>query len=74
MGIYRYKLRNDFPFVQEQCSSLNGTLASHAIFKGMGVGNSQASALGATYTWLMKGKANVYIINYNITVYFSFTI
>jgi len=40
--------------LQELCSSLNGTLASHAIFKGMGVGNSQASALGATYTWLMK--------------------
>ncbi|KAL5251926.1 hypothetical protein ACHWQZ_G014907 [Mnemiopsis leidyi] len=40
--------------LQELCSTLNGTLASHAIFQGMGVGNSKASALGATYTWLMK--------------------
>ena len=25
----------------------------------MGVGNSQASALGATHTWLVKGKCEV---------------
>ena len=40
--------------LQELCSSLNGTLASHAVFKGMGVGDDKATALGATFSWLLK--------------------
>ena len=44
------------PFVlQAFCSSITGTLATHAVLKGAGVGDSSATALAATITWMLKG-------------------
>eukprot|EP00053_Salpingoeca_punica_P009780 m.88050 g.88050 ORF g.88050 m.88050 type:complete len:449 (+) comp15160_c0_seq1:58-1404(+) len=39
---------------QAFCSYLTGTLAAHSMFKGYGVGDSTASAAGATVTWLCR--------------------
>lgn len=33
---------------------MNGTLTTHAILKGVGVGDQEATALAATVTWIMK--------------------
>ena len=41
--------------VQAFCSSITGTLATQAVLKGAGVGDSSATAAGATITWLLKG-------------------
>lgn len=40
--------------LQAFCSTVNTTLTTHAIFKGIGVGDSNATALAATITWIMK--------------------
>lgn len=40
--------------VQAFCSTVSTTLTTHAIFKGIGVGDSNATALAATITWIMK--------------------
>ena len=42
---------------QAFASSLTGTLASHAVLKGVGVGDETATVLGASLTWLYKGSA-----------------
>lgn len=38
--------------VQAFCSTISGTLTTHAILKGVGVGNDAANALSATITWV----------------------
>lgn len=46
--------------VQAFCSSLNGTLTTQAIMKGVGVGNEAATPLAAAVTWILKdGAGNV---------------
>ncbi|XP_062509007.1 RUS family member 1-like isoform X2 [Corticium candelabrum] len=40
--------------VQAFCSSITGTLATHAVLKGAGVGDGSASVLAATMTWLLR--------------------
>jgi uncharacterized protein with ATP-grasp and redox domains len=40
--------------VQAFCSTITGIFTTHAILKGVGVGNVEASALSATITWIMK--------------------
>ncbi|XP_030880240.1 RUS1 family protein C16orf58 homolog [Leptonychotes weddellii] len=41
--------------VQAFASSLSGSLATHAVLLGIGVGNEKASVSAATATWLVKG-------------------
>lgn len=41
--------------LQAFCSYITGTLATHAVLKGVGVGDSSASPVAATITWLLKG-------------------
>ena len=41
---------------QAFCSSITGTLATMAVLKGVGVGDSSATPLAATLTWMLKGK------------------
>lgn len=36
-------------------SSIMNNLATQAIFRGVGVGDSKASVLAATITWIIKG-------------------
>ncbi|KAK3798382.1 hypothetical protein RRG08_063392 [Elysia crispata] len=45
--------------VQAFASSITGTLASHAVLKGVGVGDETASVLGASLTWLYKDGAGM---------------
>uniref|UniRef100_A0A673UZM6 Chromosome 16 open reading frame 58 n=1 Tax=Suricata suricatta TaxID=37032 RepID=A0A673UZM6_SURSU len=40
--------------VQAFASSLSGSLATHAVLLGIGVGNAKASVSAATATWLVK--------------------
>jgi len=40
---------------QAFCSSITGALATMAILKGVGVGDSSATPLAATITWMLKG-------------------
>ncbi|XP_078486973.1 RUS family member 1 [Ciona intestinalis] len=40
--------------VQAFCSSITGTLATHAVLKGSGVGDETANVASATMTWLLK--------------------
>ncbi|KAL3080185.1 hypothetical protein niasHS_013857 [Heterodera schachtii] len=40
--------------LQAFASSLNGTLATLAVLKGVGVGNEQATVLAAALTWILK--------------------
>ena len=40
---------------QAFCSSITGTLATMAVLKGVGVGDSSATPLAATLTWMLKG-------------------
>ncbi|KAK7576676.1 hypothetical protein V9T40_012962 [Parthenolecanium corni] len=40
--------------VQAFVSTINGTLTTHAILKGVGVGDQEATALAATVTWILK--------------------
>ncbi|XP_065913604.1 RUS family member 1-like isoform X2 [Dysidea avara] len=45
--------------LQAFCSSITGTLATHAVLKGVGVGDSSATAAAATITWLLKDGAGM---------------
>lgn len=47
--------------MQAFCSYLTGTLATQAILKGVGVGDSSASPVAATITWLLKGVKVLYV-------------
>lgn len=40
--------------VQAFCSTISGTLTTHAILKGVGVGSDVANPLSATVTWVLK--------------------
>nr|CAB3226528.1 UPF0420 protein C16orf58 homolog [Phallusia mammillata] len=40
--------------IQAFCSSITGTLATHAVLKGSGVGDESATVVAATMTWLLK--------------------
>jgi hypothetical protein len=40
--------------VQAFCSTITGTLSTHAILTGLGVGTETASAMSATVTWVLK--------------------
>ena len=42
--------------LQDFSNTVTRTLATHAVLKGAGVGDAQATPLAATITWLMKGK------------------
>ncbi|XP_045731373.1 RUS family member 1 isoform X3 [Mirounga angustirostris] len=45
--------------VQAFASSLSGSLATHAVLLGIGVGNEKASVSAATATWLMKDSTGM---------------
>lgn len=45
--------------VQAFASSITGTLAAHAVLKGVGVGDKEATVLAATVTWLLKDGAGM---------------
>ena len=45
-----------FPHDQAFCSSITGALATLAVLKGVGVGDSSATPLAAAITWMLKGK------------------
>ncbi|KAM5197818.1 RUS family member 1 isoform 3-T3 [Hipposideros larvatus] len=45
--------------VQAFASSLSGSLATHAVLLGIGVGNAQASVSAATATWLVKDSTGM---------------
>nr|XP_004671086.1 RUS family member 1 [Jaculus jaculus] len=45
--------------VQAFASSLSGSLATHAVLLGLGVGNSKASVSAATATWLVKDSTGM---------------
>uniref|UniRef100_U5ES86 Uncharacterized protein n=1 Tax=Corethrella appendiculata TaxID=1370023 RepID=U5ES86_9DIPT len=40
--------------VQAFCSTISGTLTTHSILKGVGVGSDQVNPLSATVTWVLK--------------------
>ncbi|XP_058819690.1 RUS family member 1-like [Topomyia yanbarensis] len=40
--------------VQAFCSTISGTLTTHSILKGVGVGSDMANPLSATVTWVLK--------------------
>ncbi|TMW54846.1 hypothetical protein DOY81_000079 [Sarcophaga bullata] len=40
--------------IQAFCSTICGTLCTHAILKGLGVGNENINAYSATVTWILK--------------------
>jgi len=42
-------------FLQAFASSITHSLATQALLKGVGVGDTSATVLAATITWLMKG-------------------
>ena len=41
-------------FSQAFCSSITGSLATHALLKGVGVGDDNATVMAATITWIMQ--------------------
>ncbi|KAJ6653360.1 hypothetical protein lerEdw1_009261, partial [Lerista edwardsae] len=41
--------------VQAFASSITGTLATHAVLKGVGVGDETSTVTAATVTWILKG-------------------
>lgn len=43
-----------FDSLQAFCSYLRGTLTTHAMLQGAGVGDAGASALGATLNWILR--------------------
>ncbi|CAH8858342.1 unnamed protein product [Trichobilharzia szidati] len=45
--------------IQAFASSITGALASQAVLVGVGVGNSSATILGATFTWMFKDGAGM---------------
>ena len=48
-----------FFFIKAFCSSITGTLATHAVLKGYGVGDQTATATAATLTWMLKDGAGM---------------
>jgi hypothetical protein len=47
--------------IQAFASSVSGTLATHSLLHGMGVGDSSATVLAATLTWILKdGTGNFF--------------
>ena len=52
------------------CSSITGTLATHAVLTGIGVGDNKATAVAATITWLLKGILLYYNSHLQHSVYF----
>lgn len=40
--------------IQAFASSINGSIATHAVLKGIGVGDESTSVLAATLTWIVK--------------------
>ena len=54
-------INNRSSYIKSQqafCSFITGTLAMQAVLKGVGVGDSSASPVAATVTWLLKGKVH----------------
>jgi hypothetical protein len=49
--------------MQAFCSYITGTLATQAMLKGVGVGDSSASPIAATITWILKGIIIIIIID-----------
>ncbi|KAG8196278.1 hypothetical protein JTE90_023833 [Oedothorax gibbosus] len=47
----RYQI---FDSIQAFASSITGSVCTHSIMKGVGVGDASATALAATFTWLYK--------------------
>lgn len=45
--------------MQAFCSSITGMLATLAILKGVGVGDSTATPLAAALTWMFKGMSTL---------------
>ena len=45
--------------VQAFASSVSGSLATAAVLGGLGVGDSEATPLAATLTWIMKDGAGM---------------
>ncbi|XP_065560739.1 RUS family member 1-like isoform X2 [Artemia franciscana] len=52
----QYQIWDSF---QALFSSLNGALATKAVLTGVGVGNAEATVLGATLTWLIRDGASM---------------
>ncbi|CAF0769041.1 unnamed protein product [Brachionus calyciflorus] len=46
--------------IQAFCSSISGALAAKAIFESIGVGDQNATAYGATITWLIKDGTGMF--------------
>ena len=59
--------------MQAFCSSITGTLATMAVLKGVGVGDSSATPLAATLTWMLKGinSTSLSLIVTIIIIYYS---
>ena len=59
--------------MQAFCSSITGTLATMAVLKGVGVGDSSATPLAATLTWMLKGinSTSLSLIVTIIVIYYS---
>ncbi|XP_075678718.1 RUS family member 1 [Dermatophagoides pteronyssinus] len=45
--------------IQAFCSSIMNNLATQALFKGVGVGDSSATVLAATITWILKDGTSI---------------
>jgi len=45
--------------MQAFASSISGSLATAAVLQGVGVGDSEATALAATFTWILKDGAGM---------------
>ena len=62
-------LFNHSPCPQAFCSSITGALATLAILKGVGVGDSDATPLAAALTWMLKGEGYIPdIMSYHVMV------
>lgn len=56
MHCYVIIIFNHYYFFKKAfASSITGNICTHAILKGAGVGDENASVLAATITWLIKG-------------------
>ncbi len=49
-----YAVYQLYDTLQALCSSITGTLSTRAVLKGVGVGDSAATALGGTLQWLLQ--------------------
>ena len=45
--------------IQAFASSISGSLATHAVLEGVGVGDGNATSLAATITWLLRQGAGM---------------